>query len=123
MKDNKRKRPNNPIWYGGRLFRPTTTEGASETSSETIFKYEQKFDLVTATYSGGEIEYGHLIGTVQPDGSLEMRYHHRNKNGELMTGVCATRPEKLPDGTLRLHESWQWTCRDQSRGTSILEEI
>lgn len=123
MKKTLRPRPDNPIWYGGRLFRPAKTQGASETTFETVFKYEQDFDLVTATYSGGEIEFGQLIGTVQPDGSLDMRYHHRNKSGDLMTGICKTVPEVLPDGKLRLHESWQWTCRDRSHGTSILEEL
>ncbi|RKQ69066.1 hypothetical protein DES40_1846 [Litorimonas taeanensis] len=117
------KKPKNPIWYGGRLFRPVTTNGASETTSETIFKYEQKFDLVTGTYSGGEIEFGQLIATIQPNGNLDMRYQHRNKSGELMTGHCHSVPEIMPDGKMRLHETWQWTCQDNSHGTSILEEI
>lgn len=118
------KKPPYPlIWYGGRLFRPVTTEGASETSAETIFKYEQNGDFVTATYSGGDIAFGHLIGVIAPDGCLDMRYHHRNKSGELMTGLCKTIPEILPSGRLRLHETWQWTCGNQSHGTSILEEF
>lgn len=120
----KRKKPPYPlIWYGGRLFRPLKTEGASETSGDTIFKYEQNGDHVTATYSGGNIAFGHLIARVQLDGSLDMRYHHRNKSNELMTGICTSVPEILPNGKLRLHETWQWTCRDHSHGTSILEEF
>lgn len=118
-----RAKPTKPIWYGGRLFRPAQTEGTSETSSETIFIYEQNFDLVTATYSGGHIDFGQLMALVQADGSLDMRYHHRNKDGLFMTGICHSVPEVLPNGKLRLHERWQWTCRDQSHGTSILEEL
>lgn len=116
------KKPD-PIWYGGRLFKPVKTEGTPETSSETVFKYEQKGNLVTATYSGGDIEFGQLMALVQPDYSLDMRYHHWNKDGLLMTGVCHSVPQVLETGRLRLHERWQWTCRDQSHGTSILEEI
>jgi hypothetical protein len=112
-----------PVWFGGRLFKPVQTEGSSETSSETIFKYEQKGNLVTATYSGGEIEFGQLIALVKSDYTLDMRYQHRNKSGDLMTGICRSTPELLENGRLRLHEKWQWTCRDKSRGTSILEEI
>ena len=40
-----------------------------------------------------------------------------------MTGICKSVPEILPNGKLRLHEAWQWTCRDHSRGTSVLEEF
>lgn len=111
------------IWYGGRLFRPVNTQGQSETNFETIFKYEQKDALITATYSGGDIRLGHLIGLVNTDGSLNMRYHHVNRDDVLMTGICHTLPEILEDGRLRLHESWQWTSDPKTNGTSILEEL
>jgi hypothetical protein len=52
-----------------------------------------------------------------------MRYHHVNTSGELMTGVCVSTPEVLPTGKVRLHEKWQWTSGDQSKGESIIEEI
>ena len=116
-------RPKNPIYYGGRIFRPVRTEGASETTSETIFIYQQDHDLVTATYSGGEIAFGQLIGLIQRDGSLDLRYHHRNKSDVLMTGKCFTVPEVLPSGKLRLHETWEWTSPNKSSGTSTLEEF
>jgi len=40
-----------------------------------------------------------------------------------MTGVCRSTPELLPDGRIRLHEKWQWTCGDRASGESIIEEI
>ncbi|MCH5689438.1 hypothetical protein LWM68_37470 [Niabella sp. W65] len=46
-----------------------------------------------------------------------------NDKGELMTGTCSSVPEILPDGKIRLHETWQWTSGDQSAGTSIIEEV
>jgi hypothetical protein len=52
-----------------------------------------------------------------------MRYQHANTAGELMTGVCRSTPELLPDGRIRLHESWRWTCKDGSSGTSVIEEV
>jgi hypothetical protein len=45
-----------------------------------------------------------------------------NIQGELMTGICRSTPEILPDGRIRLHESWQWTSGDESRGFSVVEE-
>ena len=115
------------INYDGKHFRPVSTEGTSETTSETIFNYSQDGDFLTATYSGGDILSGHLIGTVDTDGKIDMRYHHRNISGELMTGICHSVPEIMKSGKLRLLETWQWTCpgtsADKSKGSSILEEI
>ncbi|WP_427452763.1 n-acetylglutamate synthase [Litorimonas sp. WD9-15] len=111
------------MWYGGRLFRPIKSSKSSETTTDTIFKYEQVGDMVTATYSGGQVRYGHLIGQVRPDGKLDMRYHHMDRMGQLRTGVCLTTPEVLDSGRLRLHEDWQWTCGSHSKGQSVLEEI
>ena len=109
--------------YGGRLFRPVKTSGASQIGDDTIFKYEQIEDMVTATYSGGNIRFGQIIGRVDEDGVLDMRYQHMDRSGALMTGHCKTTPEILPGGKLRLHESWRWTCGGCGEGQSILEEI
>ena len=109
--------------YGGRLFKPVRLSETSQTGANTIFKYEQIDDLVTATYSGGHIRYGQIIGKVDADGILDMRYQHMDRDGQLMTGICTTTPEVLPSGQLRLHEIWQWTCGDRSKGKSVLEEI
>jgi len=111
------------IYYGGRLFRVVESKGTSQTDSETIFKYEQTGRMVVASYSGGEVRFGHLLGQVAEDGTLESRYHHIDQNWQLRTGVCKTRPEVLESGKLRLHEHWRWTSGDQSKGRSILEEI
>lgn len=111
------------IRYGGRLFRAVKTQGASQMNAETIFKYEQTGKMVVASYSGGDIRFGHLLGQVEADDTLHFHYHHIDEDGELKTGTCVTTPEILTTGKLRLHERWQWTCGDRSSGTSVLEEI
>ena len=111
------------IDYEGRTFRSVSNSDTGEVGADTYFHYHQKDDLVWAEYSGGELRFGTLIAMVAPDGSLDMRYQHVNKKGELMTGVCRSNPEILPDGRLRLHEKWQWTSGDLSAGESIIEEI
>jgi len=111
------------IWYDGRLFRPVETRGRSQTSEDTIFQYSQKGDLLTGKYSGGDIEIGHILGLVDEKGRLNFRYHHLTFEGHLMTGKCKSRPEVLSNGKIRLHERWQWTCGDFSKGSSLLEEI
>ncbi len=110
------------INYEGRTFVVITNTGTGEVTSETVFHYHQEGNIVWAEYSGGSILQGHLIAIADADGCLEMRYHHVNTMGDLMTGICRTVPEILSDGRLRLHENWQWTSGDRSTGESILEE-
>ncbi|MDQ3803917.1 MAG: n-acetylglutamate synthase [Acidobacteriota bacterium] len=113
----------NDIDYNDRFFVPVSNTGNGEADSSTVFHYRQRGDIVWATYKGGDISFGTLIATVGEAGRLEMSYSHVNRGGELMTGRCKSRPEVLPDGRLRLHESWQWTSGDFSQGESVVEEM
>ena len=109
--------------YNDKVFRPTSNTKNGETSSETIFHYKQVDNVLTSEYSCGKIKKGHLIGLVDKNGNIEMRYHQVNDKGELMTGICKSKPEILENGKIRLHESWEWTSGDKSKGQSIIEEI
>lgn len=111
------------INYHNRIFRSVANTPNGEVGGETLFHYRQEGDLVWAAYEGNGIVQGHLIATMAPDGALDMRYHHRSPSGALMTGLCRSRLEILPDGRYRLHEEWQWTSGDKSRGTSMIEEV
>jgi hypothetical protein len=108
--------------YNGKIFRPISNTENGETSNETLFHYQQVGTILTSAYSGGKIIMGHLIGLVDPNGIIEMRYHQVNEKGELMTGMCTSTPEILENGKIRLHESWEWTSGDYSKGSSIIEE-
>lgn len=109
--------------YDGKSFRPISNTENGETSEETLFHYKQEGKILSCDYSGGKIIKGHLIGIVNDAGEIDMRYHQINSQGELMTGVCTSVPELLENGKIRLHETWQWTSGDRSKGNSILEEI
>lgn len=108
--------------YDGKIFKPIKTTKNSETSNDTTFEYKQNGNILTSNYSGGNIKIGHLIGVVLEDGTINMRYHQVNLKGELMTGICISKPEILPNGKIRLHEKWKWTSGDKSEGESIIEE-
>jgi hypothetical protein len=111
------------INYNNKKFASVQNSETGEVSSETVFHYRQKDDLVWAEYSGGEIVFGTLIAKADENSNLNMRYQHINKQGELMTGKCQSLPEILEDGRIRLHEKWQWTSGDLSKGESVIEEI
>ncbi len=112
-----------PVSYHDRVFQPVQNSANGEVEAGTRFHYRQAGAVVWATYSGGGIQFGTLVATVDAAGVLDMRYSHVNQAGALMTGRCRSTPEVLPDGRLRLHEAWQWTSGDHSAGQSIVEEV
>ena len=104
-------------------MRAVSNSKNGQVSSETIFKFSQNHDRLTASYSGGKIEYGQIIGWIDDDGVIDMLYHHMDRDGEIYAGHSVTTPEILPNGKLRLHEAWEWTYGKIGQGSSVLEEI
>lgn len=111
------------INYDGRKFRSVANSAGGEVGFDTIFNFHQQEHIVTAEYSGGEIAYGHLTAVCDADGRLDMAYHHVNRAGVLMAGVCDSIPEILADGRVRLHDKWRWTHGGEGSGESTIEEI
>ena len=110
------------INYEGRVFRPVVNSPHGQVTNDTEFRYQQDGNLLSATYSGGGIRMGQILGVVSQDGSLRFHYQHLTEQHELRSGVCVSTPEQLPDGRIRLHESWEWLSGDKSTGSSIVEE-
>jgi len=111
------------IDYNDRIFRSVSNSANGEVNNETVFYYKQQGYHITATYRGGNIADGSLSAESDEAGNLNMRYQHINTNGEFLTGNCYSIPEIMPNGKIRLHEKWQWTCGDYSKGESVAEEI
>jgi hypothetical protein len=109
--------------YNNRKFRSVQNSKNGETTEETIFEYKQIGTILTSEYKGGQIVKGHLIGLVDENGYIEMRYHQINVKGELLTGICYSEPKLTAKGKIRLYEDWKWTSGDMTSGKSILEEI
>ncbi len=111
------------IMYNNKKFKAVSNSDNGEISGDIIFHYIQRGNILTCEYSGGKIKAGQLLGIVDDKGNIDMRYQQINESGMIMTGLCKSTPEILREGKIRLHEDWQWTSGDQSRGSSILEEI
>ncbi len=110
------------INYDGKSFKALSNSENGLVDEQMVFHYKQKGQILTCSYFGTEIIAGHLIGLVDEQGRIDMRYHQVNTDGELMTGICQSIPELLADGKVKLHESWQWTSGDLSKGSSVLIE-
>lgn len=111
------------IDYNNRSFRGVSNSSGGDVDEETVFHYRQKGRVVWATYEGGAILLGTLTAVVLDDGRLDMRYQQVAPDGTFKTGRCVSVPEVLPDGRLRLHESWRWTEGGAGSGQSRVEEI
>lgn len=111
------------INLNGKKFHSLENSDNGEVSGKTTFNYYQEGSIVWADYSGGSITKGHLIANMDESGNLDMRYHHVNRDNQLMTGVCTSKPEILEDGRIRFYEKWKWTSGDCSSGESIVEEV
>jgi hypothetical protein len=111
------------IDYNNRRFKVATNSENGEVSSNLIFHYLQKGNMLSCTYADKKILHGHLIGIVKEDGTIDLSYHQINDKHELKTGLCNSRPEMMPNGKIRIHENWRWTSGDLSEGTSMLEEV
>lgn len=109
--------------YHNKIFKSVQNSDNGEVSSSTIFRYFQEDEVLWAEYSGGAIVKGNIIGKVNKDGHIEMRYQHISSDDSFKTGICHSKPEITEDGRIRLHENWQWTSGDQSKGYSIIEEV
>lgn len=111
------------INYNNRHFRSVANAEAGDVDSDTHFHYRQEGDVVWATYHGGGVAFGTLMAMVRADETLDMRYQQVSRTGTIKTGRCISTPEILPDGRLRLHESWRWTEGGDGSGESTIEEL
>lgn len=114
------------IHYGDRLFRAVSTEGDGDVGGDTLFRYDQRGTMLMGSYSGGDVEWGSIVGEVHEDGSLTFLYQHMSKDGRLRSGRCESTPEILETGRIRLHERWRWHSHGGTPGKfgrSVIEEV
>lgn len=104
----------------GRRFAAVANVGG-EVTADTIFEYHERAGEVWATYGGGAVVRGFIVG-IRAGDTLDIRYVQLNNEGETSGGHCVTAIHELPDGRLRLDEKWEWESRPGS-GTSVVEEL
>jgi hypothetical protein len=105
----------------GRVFRVAEMGEAGEASEATLFEYHEDRGVVWARYQGGAVRLGFLVG-IRRDDRVEFRYSQLNENGETSNGRCTSEISVLPDGRLRMAETWAWESRP-GEGTSSVEEV
>ncbi|TQJ21470.1 hypothetical protein FBZ33_1694 [Micromonospora sp. A202] len=109
------------ISLDGRRFRAVADVVAGEVGTQTVFAYHERAGEVWAEYAGGSIRRGHLVGT-RTGNRLDFRYVQLNTDGQTSSGRCVSEVSVLPDGRVRLHETWSWESRP-GNGSSMVEEV
>jgi hypothetical protein len=105
----------------GLVLAPVADQAPGQVGTRTRFTYHEKDGAVWAEYAGGDVVRGHLVGTRAGD-RLDFRYVQLKRDGSTSSGHCLSRVVALPDGRVRLEESWAWESQEGS-GTSVVEQL
>ncbi|SPL72306.1 hypothetical protein [Acinetobacter stercoris] len=106
-----------------KVFMSLTNTSNGDVNSATRFYYNQKNGVITATYSGGFVVKGSIVGKMLDDYNFEICYQHLTVAGELKAGLCQSKIVLLENDVIKIEETWQWLTGDQSTGTSELIEV
>jgi hypothetical protein len=99
----------------------TNTHPSGVVDSDTIFEFTQEDEVVHATYKGGGVKLGFLIGKLTGK-DLEFRYTQIQTNGVLDGGHSMCKVRQTVDGIVRIEEHFEWESR-QGEGINIFEEV
>ncbi|MFI1012372.1 hypothetical protein [Streptomyces sp. NPDC020965] len=105
----------------GLVLSPVADQAPGQVGTLTRFRYHERHGQIWAEYEGGDVARGHLVGTRAGD-RLDFRYVQLRTDGSTASGHCVSVVVELPDGRLRLEESWEWESSEGS-GTSVVEEV
>ncbi|MER5380584.1 hypothetical protein ABT040_09915 [Streptomyces sp. NPDC002688] len=105
----------------GLVLAPVADQAPGQVGTRTRFRYHEEDGVVWADYAGGDVLRGHLVGTREGD-RLDFRYVQLKHDGTTSSGHCVSLVVELPDGRVRLEESWAWESRTGT-GTSVVEEV
>ena len=97
------------------------TEGG-QVNAETVFKYKQKGNLVTADYTGGSVVYGKIIAQLEGD-TLNMLYQCLTADNQLKAGKAMAKITKTSNGKIKLSLDWEWLNDSQTKGQSEYIEL
>ncbi|MEU4659115.1 hypothetical protein AB0G32_35150 [Streptomyces sp. NPDC023723] len=105
----------------GLVFAPVADQAPGQVGTRTRFTYHEEDGAVWAEYAGGDVVRGHLVGTRAGD-RLDFRYVQLRTDGSTACGHCVSSAVALPDGRVRLTETWRWESRPGG-GTSVVEQV
>ncbi|WP_171036995.1 hypothetical protein [Maribacter algarum] len=103
--------------FNNKTFSLVENTDNGNATSETIFKYKQEGNLITAEYNGGGIKYGKIIAKLE-NNTLHMLYQCLTDKEELKAGKATAKINLNEKSKIRLTLNWEWLDKNEERGTS-----
>lgn len=103
--------------FNNKTFSLIENSENGKVNNETIFKYKQEGNLVTADYYGGAITYGKIIATLKND-KLDMLYQCITTKNELKAGKAIADISLTKNNKIKLKLNWQWLETTKESGIS-----
>lgn len=103
--------------FNNKTFSLIENSENGKVNSETIFKYKQEGNLVTADYYGGNIKYGKIIANLN-NNKLDMLYQCITTENELKAGKAIADISLTKDNKIKLKLHWQWLNNKNEKGVS-----
>jgi len=110
-----------PLNLDLRIFKPLEISPDSDLSSETFFEFQERDHVVEASYRGGAILRGYLLGRRDDDRVLTA-YTQLLTNGSRRTGTAEMRVEQGADDRMFLTEDYRWSGGTVGRNVLGSEE-
>ena len=105
------------INFNNKTFSLIENSENGKVNSETIFKYKQEGNLVTADYCGGTIRYGKIIAELKGN-TLKMLYQCLTTDNELKAGKADAEISLTENNKIKLKLNWEWLGEKKDKGVS-----
>ncbi|MEP4051340.1 MAG: hypothetical protein ABJN22_03755 [Litorimonas sp.] len=107
----------------GRMFKPLQNSEGGRVDGDTLFRFSQSGQNITAHYNGPDVFDGHIIGQMHGEAEMKLLYHSRARTGELEAGEAKVKISRDANGNLRLAMNWAWLNGSKKTGTSNYIEV
>lgn len=97
------------------------TDPAGVVDKETEFVFAQTGNLVSASYAGGKILKGFLVGTLKFD-KLSFAYCQLQPDGKMDTGHSLCVISLTAEGKIQMTEHFEWKSRPGVSGINVFLE-
>jgi hypothetical protein len=109
-----------PLALDLHVFEVVATSAASAISRDTVFEFREQAGVVEASYAGGQIVRGVLVGRREHD-RLTTAHTQLGADGRLQTGAATMHIQQADGGQLLLTEDYTWS--DGTTGRNVLRSL
>ena len=88
----------------------------------TIFTFSQADNFISASYAGGQIFKGYLVGTLHND-KLLFSYCQLQNDGKMDNGQSECALSIGGNGKIRLTEHFEFASRENGQGINVFQEL